>query len=263
MKGWWVAPLALLAGLLIGSWGPRSDLRAARQELETARKRADEHTRRRDDLGGLTRLIGIDEAGKKTGASAPPAPKPVTTASRPAGESPGPADPARKDAPILVKTGEDAAVDASARPPGAGSPGDPSDGRPLKDRIDDAIDLWKTRSDIARSGFVSNLELTADQAAQFDVAVAAMNLRIGGTLQNLAASLRTNGQFNAESAIGVANEVTGAMVLAYRDLDRSLPPDWRQKAGREFALTDFVDPNVARPLIGVEDKLQGAAPFGD
>ncbi|MDZ4197670.1 MAG: hypothetical protein U1E27_00115 [Kiritimatiellia bacterium] len=32
----WI-PLALLTGLILGGWGPRQDLKLARQELELAR----------------------------------------------------------------------------------------------------------------------------------------------------------------------------------------------------------------------------------
>ena len=45
------------------------------------------------------------------------------------------------------------------------------------------------------------------------------------------------------------------VVLTYDEMDRTLPNGWRTSAGRDFSLTDLIDPSVAEPLIDVEDKL--------
>jgi len=262
MRGWIFVPLALLFGLAIGSWGPRSDLRTAKAELEATKKLLKDHSRRRGDLDGITRLIGIDERARG-GAKGRPSPG----TAHPAGGAPDGAQPA----PSAEATNEHVSFSVGIGPDGRSvaevstnrAADDPADQRKLGERIDEAIELWKTRSDIARSTLLANLELTPEQALQFDVLVRAMNLRIGNTLQTLADNLKTNQDLNTESAIRVANDVTGAVIVGYKDLDRTLPDGWRQKAGKEFTLTDFVDPNVARPLIEVEDKLQGPQESGE
>jgi hypothetical protein len=46
------------------------------------------------------------------------------------------------------------------------------------------------------------------------------------------------------------------MVTAYDEMDRAMPGGWRRSAGSRFTMTDFIDPEVARPLVGVEGRLQ-------
>ena len=45
-------------------------------------------------------------------------------------------------------------------------------------------------------------------------------------------------------------------MFAYDDLDRTLPEDWRDKAGPKFQVFDFVNPEVALPLTEVEGTLR-------
>jgi hypothetical protein len=48
------------------------------------------------------------------------------------------------------------------------------------------------------------------------------------------------------------NELSGIVVTTYDDLDRTLPEDWRDKAGEKFQVFDFINPEVAMPLADVE-----------
>ncbi len=47
------------------------------------------------------------------------------------------------------------------------------------------------------------------------------------------------------------------MAATYDELDSAMPPNWRQDAGEEFSVTDFIDPSVALPLVDIEDELDG------
>lgn len=259
MKAWIFVPIALLTGLVIGGWGPRSDLLAARRELDATRNMLRETKRGRGDLGGITRLIGIDgrPGARAAGTKRSAAKSPTTTPQFVPVEGGVSQDSAATNAAVdQPSTGSVAA--AAVVPPAAESTADaePAQGRHLKDQIDTAMDLWKTRSDIARATVIANLGLTQEEALQFDVLVAAMNKRIGHSLNTLAEGLKRDEQFTEESAIRVANEVTSAIVLGYSDMDRNMPKGWRERTGEEFSMTDFIDPSVAKPLIPVEGKLE-------
>jgi hypothetical protein len=45
------------------------------------------------------------------------------------------------------------------------------------------------------------------------------------------------------------------MVMTYDEMDRKLPATWRTDAGASFDLVTYVDPKVAQPLVGVQDKM--------
>jgi hypothetical protein len=81
-----------------------------------------------------------------------------------------------------------------------------------------------------------------------------MNRRLAHAIEAWAAGIETR-EANAEDGIRLMNQVTGALVLTYDEMDRKLPATWRQTGGKGLQLMDFIDPSVARPLIQVEGKL--------
>jgi hypothetical protein len=65
-----------------------------------------------------------------------------------------------------------------------------------------------------------------------------------------------------ELQVRMMNDLSGALVLTYDEMDRTLPPGWRESASDEFRLTDMVDPSVAAPMTNVTDKMRGARRWG-
>lgn len=260
MKSWIIAAVALLAGLVIGGWAPRADLRSAKEELESTKKMLKSKGGRTTDLGGITQLIGIENRAARERGNA---------ASRNERSGEGASTPSTADSPAgsnAVPSAIDVVAPTTGSVDSAGNTKRErdSDGRPdkrsLKESIDNAIELWKTRSDVARTTFVNNLGLSPEEAVKFDVTIQAMNIRIGHGIQKMADNLKTNDVIGEETFVRLGSELTGAIVQGYNDLDRAMPRGWRTEAG-EFSLMDFVDPNVAKPLIPYEEKLNSAT-FG-
>ena len=242
----WV-PVALLLGLIAGAWGPRSELRQAREEigrLEALLKQ--KGAARGERLTGITRMLSIPEAD--TGGDAPPA-----TAARPADVAPGDGGNEEEgSAPVAEAEREE-----STAAPSVAEASDAQDER-LAARIEQAVELWQLRSEIARSTFVSNAGLSHDAAIQFDVLVTGMNIRLADHIETWAEVLKSeDAEVSEETGVRLMSDLTGDLVLTYDELNRTMPEGWREAAGPEFSLTDMIDPRVAEPLIDVEDKLSG------
>jgi hypothetical protein len=247
MKAWIIVPFVLLAGLAIGGWGAKTDLAAAKKEVESLREELAKHGRRTGGLNNVTRMLGVDTKAARGGAKRPRA----------------------TDTPSNTNTASTASAattssnTASIAEPTVTQPNTEEDRprrrrhreRDLEKQLEEAYALWETRSSMARATFLDNLRLSDADSAQFDVLMEAMNVRLADSLGRLADDLREGGEMGPEKGIRIANEVTGAFVQTYNEMDRTMPETWRENAGKEFKLFDFVDPYVASPLIGVEDKL--------
>ena len=83
-----------------------------------------------------------------------------------------------------------------------------------------------------------------------------MNLRIRNDIQLLADRLRMDDSLTSEDGLRLVNGLTSHVLQAYDDMDRTMPASWRAASGGEFNLGDLVDPSVAEPLIGLEDRMR-------
>jgi hypothetical protein len=117
------------------------------------------------------------------------------------------------------------------------------------------MELWKVRSDVARNTFLARAKFNTEEAAQFDVLLAAMNLRLRATIEQIAVGLRAGETPSPESGVRAIHTLSGALATTYDEMDRTLPPGWRAAGDEPLDLVDFVDPSVAEPLIGVEQLL--------
>jgi hypothetical protein len=150
--------LTLLAGLVIGAWAPRSELTLAKQQVERLEDLlASRRGTGADGLDQVSRMLSLPTTAPADAGSAVPAATNTTAT----GNSPEPGTVTNRPGPIRTRRG-----------PASSGPED------LQARIDEAVELWRVRSDIARSTFVSNAGLARDDAAQFDVLVEAMNIRL-------------------------------------------------------------------------------------
>lgn len=235
------ALVALLLGLVLGSWSLKADLRNAKREIASLRTKLATRESGQGGLNGITSMLKIQEKTR---------PDPV----RRRGQRPPAARPAVP--PAETTTAVAAAVPTSAvssvpedrRTRHAHSHGATN----LLQSLETASALWKTRADLARNSFVSTVATNEDQAAQFEVAMAAMNLRLSNSIRTWVDFVKKEGDMTPETGIRIMNDLSSSLVLAYGDLDRTMPPDWRQKAGSKFQVFDFINPEVAMPLAEVE-----------
>ncbi|MDZ4197671.1 MAG: hypothetical protein U1E27_00120 [Kiritimatiellia bacterium] len=138
----------------------------------------------------------------------------------------------------------------------------PETAETLRERIDAAMEIWRIRSDIARDTLLARARFDDRATDQFDLLMAAMNLRLRTEIGKIADQLRTGEIPNQEFSIRSAHVLAGAIATTYDEMDRTLPPSWRVGEERSVDLTDFIDPSVAEPLIAVESRLsiQGRRP---
>ena len=127
--------------------------------------------------------------------------------------------------------------------------------RSMHDQIQAATELWKMRGAVARTTFLSNLDADAAAATQFDVVMAAMNLRLSNSIRTWVDSAKETDDFSSESGLRMMNDLSTVLVNTYDELDRTLPGDWRIKSGTNFEVMAFINPEVASPLVDIEDKL--------
>lgn len=236
------AVVALVAGLALGGWGLRADLHKAREELRVQQAKAGKGGKRSAELEGIRTMLRLPEGRDDTSE-----PHPKRSAAHSHSDS---------------NTNTNAAA-ASQQPPSAPpATGPASPRKSMDEQIQQASELWNTRVALARSSFVSNVGLNKDQENQFDILVGAMNLRLGDSIEKWAVYLKAKQDLNPEDGIRIMKDLSEAMVLTYDELDRNMPPDWRNKAGENFQLFNFIDPEVARPLVDAEEILNKGTDSG-
>jgi hypothetical protein len=128
--------------------------------------------------------------------------------------------------------------------------------RSMEERIETAKQAWRVRSDLARNSFLENLDAGREEANQFDVLIGAMNLRLANTIGNWVDTFGEQEVVRFEQGARLIHELSGAVVLTYDEMDRTLREDWREDTDPKFMLYDFIDPSVADPFIDVEDKMR-------
>lgn len=226
--------LALLAGLVIGTWSVKADLRLTRKEVADLKQQLSRRpAARQGGLDGITSMLKI------------PKDSPAQAGSSSASGS--------KDKPPsnqVVLTSASAGTNA----PRHHNHG--ADRETLRKQLETAADAWKIRADIARAGALANTAASDDQATQFDVAIAAMNVRLGTSIRTWVDCIKDQQNVTPETGIRIMNDLSSALIFAYNDLDRALPPDWRDKAGPKFQILDLVNPEVVMPLTEVEDVFR-------
>jgi len=243
MKTTVIIILALLAGLVVGSWSVKVDLRRARAEVDDLKRQLSQRPAgRQGGLSGITAMLKIPD-------------KPVRD-DRAENSPTGQVGSAR----LSVRTSESNSNtvlltfggDTNARPRHRHGP----DHDGLRKQLETASSAWKVRSDVARAGFVSNVATADDQAIQFDVTMAAMNVRLSNSVRTWVDYVKQQQDVSPETGVRMMSDLSSSMVQAYNDLDHAMPTDWRDKAGSKFQVFDFVNPDVIMPLTEVEDVFR-------
>jgi hypothetical protein len=215
--------LALVFGFLLGRWAPQSDLDHSRREVEELQKLV-----KRGGGRGGGGMMGVDALLRLS----PPTPAPAPV-------------------PPSLATNATAQAEAEVAPP----PEPPRDNRTLRERLEEAREVWEMRSDLARSSFLNNLHASEVQARDFDVLVAAMNLKMEQRVADWVESVRGKEVIRPEDGARLMHGLIGASLETYDEFDHKLPGNWREEAGEDFMLFDFVNPAVGERLLDVEEAI--------
>jgi hypothetical protein len=213
---------------LLGGLGPRADLRAARTRIESLENDLKAAGRKKNRAAGVTEMLKI----------------PVREPERRAA-------PAEKPQPPAAAATADEAAAPQPRPHPRFA--DQEQRKRFREELDTAASAWRLRSDLARNSFVSNVTEKPEEAADFDVLMAAMNMRLSNSISRWAETVTKSEDMDPETGIRMMNELSGVVVLTYDEMDRKMPQGWRDRAGKEFQLFDLIDPTVAMPLAGLEE----------
>ena len=219
------AVLALLLGLVLGSYGPRSDLREARARIKELEKKVGRQESSAGKMQAVKTMLQVKDAEVSAARGKP------RKFTRP---------------PPLPKLQTSETIEAPA------TNAQPRMGR----NIAEASELWSTRVEMSRNSFIGNLGLNAQQTAIFDGITAVMNAQLEDRIGKWAEALKQKDEMSSEDGIRMMTELGGVLTKTYDEMDQALPPGWRDKAGTEFQLVNFVDPAVATPLVDVESKIQ-------
>lgn len=222
--------IALLGGLMLGSWSIKADLRKATSEIDRLKTQLAQKGSQPASVNGITSMLNLPEV-KPTAK-----PEPLTR-SRHKHFPPPPAPTTN----ILEGTASSASNAPTVH--------NGSDTNSRMDQFETAANLWKVRVDLARNSFISAVTSNDEQAMQFDVSMAAMNLRLSNSIRTWVDQIKADETLSPEKSIRMFNDLSSTLVWAYKDLDRTQPADWREKAGPKFQVLDFINPEVARPLI--------------
>ncbi len=230
MKHILVAVILFIVGMAIGAWGPRSDLRIAKQkirELERA-KPAPSANEESSGMPNITQMLNIP----RQPASPRPRPTRVPTPTT---------DPA---APTQVVV-----PDETVSENGAFSPED------FREGIEAAHDLWKMRESQARQLLIEALELTESESREFDERIEAMNEELRRRIENAVTTMKDDETLTTQDALTLAHEISGVLLDTYADLDDVLPDNWQSQATADSDLPNFIDPMVGLPLIELEGRM--------
>ena len=243
MKAYFWLPFACLAGLVVGAWGPRAEIRAmkalAQEEKAKPRNAAAE------GFKAFTSLANIpDEArrprrrrpGEKDRALFRGATNRVAQAAAPVPD----AGSAPTNAPAAAEGKE---------PPKRLSPED------LRARIEEAQELWRTRVEVARTTWKDKLGIRDDVAKRFDAALDEMNEHLYETMQTMAQLVEKSDKVSPELGLRLVGDATAIMAETYEKVGACVPAEMRETVA-EMPMTDFIDPGVAEPLISVQDKFE-------
>jgi len=236
VKHWYLIPLAAIAGLIAGSWGPRADLDELKELQETAKEeKAANH--RSGGFGAIADLANVP-----TRASRPRRVR-VDGEVGERGEKVAETN-AVEDAETIASN---AAVKVEARK--RVSPED------LRARIDEAAELWRTRSELAKTQWKAKLGLADEDAERFDETLDAMNDALRETMVAAAEEIAQAGKLTPELGTKLISAMTASMSETYEAIGSSVNEDKRREVS-EMTLHDFIDPSVIEPFVSVQGMLE-------
>jgi hypothetical protein len=230
----WI-PLAFVVGGFVGAWGPVEELRAYKARPAAA-PAAEKKTRQFDAFAQMIRLPATARRRRAAGG---------------AGSVSNRADRVvAADANVTTASVEKTAMRASG--PERAPHLDPED---LRARIEEAAELWRTRSELVRANAVKKLGLDAQGAARFDEALARMNDELRASIQTIADALAEAGELTPALGVRLMGDLSATVADTYDQIGACVEASQRGEVSN-LELVELVDPAVAEPLIAVQGKLQ-------
>ncbi len=233
-------PLACLAGFIVGSWGARADLRALKELSKGEKKAAAEQ--KPDGLDTFARMAKIPETARHPRRHRPSRAEARRSA---IAVTNAPRMEVSADAPAATNV-----VVAAEAPKKSRTPDD------LAARIDEAQELWATRVDVARAQWKAKLKLSGEAEKAFDDALQDMNEKLYASVSALAERLASDEKMTPELGFRLMGDTSAILAETYDKIGACVPREQRAEVS-EMQMVDFIDPAVAEPLIGVQDKLEG------
>lgn len=237
MKTYFWLPFCCLLGLLIGSWGSKEEVLKLHREVDLL-----ERCPKGKPVAGFNALAQMAHIPEVTSKRRPSKKKDVVSIKT--GANSNSVNQANEDIQngdtISVKITEDGATIHSTD---------------LRARIEEAKELWKVRMDIARANAIAELELEEDGKVEaFDNVIADMNEKLYNVVEEIALGLQNQETMTPELAMKLMAVMGDTMADTYDRIGEVVPPEKRDAVSK-MQLPDFIDPIVAEPLIGVQDKL--------
>ena len=237
-------PLALVAGGLIGAYGPTEELRTREERAEAEKTKAKAKQKAAGAFGSFAQIVNIPDEAKRPRR---PRPSPKVGKSAAATNSVESAEAEVAEASDPSKTNAPAA--RKWKPEKRLSPED------LKARIDEASDLWRTRIEVAKASAVSKLGLDDAGKESFETALDAMNDRLRDSMQIVADQIASAERMTPELGVRLMGDVSTALAETY-DAIGACAGDGKRDEVSNLNLADFIDPSVAEPFVAVQDKLE-------
>ena len=233
MKNWFWIPLAAIAGVIAGSWGPREDLESYKESVQA--ERTQKKVSGTAGFDAFAKLANIPDVAKRRPKARTNAVEKVERVEKVEG--------AEKVETNGVEIVEQKHPQLSRED--------------LEARIEEAAELWNTRVELAKTQWKGKLGIKDEKSsAAFDSAVATMNEALRDTMEALAEEIEKAGKVSPELGLRMMSDLTRNMAEAYDAIGAAVPPERRAEVS-EIPVHEFIDPMVAEPLIGVQDKLEG------
>ena len=250
MKSFIWLPIACIAGVIIGAWGPREELRMLKESAEAERKKPRNAA---EGFQAFARMANIPEEAKRSRRRRPDAKPLFVSTNRPPARTVAvtnaPSAPLAPPATQAVETAVAATTNAPPRRQERMSPED------LRARIEEAQELWRTRVELARASWKEKLGLDAAASERFEAALDNMNEQLYETMQTMATLLSQQDKMTPELGLRMMGDATTIMAETYEKIGACVPAERRGEVS-EMQVFEFIDPGVAEPLIAVQDKLE-------
>ncbi len=120
--------------------------------------------------------------------------------------------------------------------------------------------MVKERAVTERQALFTNAGLSPAQQQDFDDLVTAMNSSLKQRSEAFTAMMKDGRPPSPEMGYRMLHDYANTMTRAYEMMDRTMPAGWREKAGENFNMRNFVDPAIREATRGFSGR--GGPPGG-
>ena len=234
MKNWFVIPLAAVAGMIAGSWGPRADL-AALESLKAERAVKSE-INRKSGFRAIADLAHIPDRAKGRRLKDEDGNTVKSGGTKIAGQE-----------------GEGTNAISRPKPPhGMMMRMNRAD---LKARIEEAKELWQTRCELARTQWKAKLGVKDGDAGSFDRVLDDMNAELTDLMREFTEEIEQSRTLSAELGVKMMSAVTRTLSESYDALGECVDEGRRTEVSN-LPIHEFIDPSVLEPMVTVQDYLE-------